>query len=248
MLALQRAPIRRAGCDHSSEARIVADVMTPDVTVVSPETALHAAARLLLAQGLPALPVVDSMGCVVGVLSEHDLTGRLAPRRVRPWWHLFVDAEQLARDYRKVTGLAVEEVMTHPAVTVSPGASLTSAIRLFEDPKVDLLPVVLAGRLVGALGRRHLVEQVSTVPASASQRSDAELVAEMQDRMGQEGWISKSYPTVEACDGTLALWGIVGSDAEKAALVTMARSVPGCKAVEDRLIVKGAVYRYHEMI
>jgi CBS domain-containing protein len=222
--------------------------MVADVTAVSPETPLHTAARLLLAQGLPALPVVDFTSCVVGVLSEHDLTARLAPRRVRPWWHLLVDAEQLACEYRKVTGLTVEEVMTHPGVTVSPRASLAAAIRLFGDPAVDLVPVVLAGRLVGALGRRHLVEQLSTAPASAIRRSDAEIVTEMQDRMAQEGWISKPYPTVEARDGIVTLWGLVGCDAEKAALATMARSIPGCKGVTDRLITRGAIHRYHETI
>ena len=246
MPALQRAPIRRAGFDQSSEAT-VADVMTADVTVVSPETPLHTAARLLLAQGLPALPVVDSTGRAIGVLSEHDLTARLAPRRARPWWHLLVDAEQLAWAYRKATGLTVEEVMTHPPVTVSPRASLATAIRLFDDAAVDLVPVVLAGRLVGVLARRHLVERLSIAPA-AVRRSDAEIVAEMQDRMAQEGWISKSYPTVEACDGVMTLWGLVGGDAEKAALATMARSIPGCKAVTDRLIARGAISSYHETI
>lgn len=93
--------------------------------------------------------------------------------------------------------------MTHSIVTVSPGAALATAIRQFDDPAVDLVPVVLAGRLVGALGRRHLVEQLSIAPPSAVRRSDAELVAEMQDRMAQEGWISKPYPTVEACDGVV---------------------------------------------
>ena len=34
----------------------------------------------------------------------------------------------------------------------------------------------------------------------------------------------------------------------KAALVTMALSVPGCKAVENRLIVRSAIHRYCEMI
>jgi CBS-domain-containing membrane protein len=247
MLALQRVPIRRAGFDQSSEAT-VADVMTADVTVVSPETSLHTASRLLLAQGLPALAVVDSVGGVVGVLSERDLAERLAPRRVRPWWRLLVDAEHLAWEYRKATGLTVEEVMTHSTVTVSPGTALATATRLFDDPAVNLVPVVLAGRLVGVLGRRHLVARLSAVPASAIRRSDAELVAEMQDRMAQEAWISKPYPTVEACDGIVTLWGLVGGDAEKAALATMARSIPGCKAVTDRLIARGAIYRYHETI
>jgi CBS-domain-containing membrane protein len=247
MLALQTAPIRRTDLDRPSEVT-VANIMTADVMVVSPETSLYTAARLLLAQGLPALPVVGSSGCVVGVLSEHDLTARLAPRRGRPWWHLLVDAEQLAWEYRKATGLTVEEVMTHPAPTLSPRASLATAIRLFDDPAVDLVPVVLAGRLVGALGRRHLEEQLSTTPASAVRRSDAELVTEMQNRMMQEAWISKPYPTVEARDGIVTLWGLVGGDAEKAALATMARSIPGCKAVTDRLIARGVISSYHETI
>ena len=47
--------------------------------------------------------------------------------------------------------------MTHPALTVSPSASLAAAARLFDDPEVGLVPVVLSDRLVGAVGRRHLV-------------------------------------------------------------------------------------------
>jgi osmotically-inducible protein OsmY len=60
--------------------------------------------------------------------------------------------------------------------------------------------------------------------------------------MAQETWISRTRPTVEARDGVLMLWGVVGSDAEKAALVTMARAIPGCKAIEDRLVANGAAY------
>jgi CBS-domain-containing membrane protein len=248
MLALQSAPIRPSGFDHASEARTVADVMTSDVAVVSPETALHEAVRLLLARRLPALPVVDSTGRVVGVLGEHDLTGRLTHRRGQPWWHLFVDTEQRAREYRKATGTTVGEVMTHPAATVSPAASLAEAARLLDAPEVDLILVVLAGRLVGAVGRRDLAATLSTSPGSPIRRTDAELITEMQERMAQEAWISKPRPTVDACNGVLALWGIVDGDEEKVALVTMARSIAGCKAVKDHLLVRGAIYRYHEMI
>jgi CBS domain-containing protein len=222
--------------------------MTLDVAIVSPETVLHEAARLLLGQWLPALPVVDSKGGVVGVLSEHDLTRRLAPRRARPWWHLFVDAEQLAREYRKATGTTVGEVMTHPAVTLGPTAPLAEAARLFEAPELDVVSVVRAERLVGAVARRHLLAKLSTGPAEPIRRADAELVAEMQERMAQEVWISKPGPTAYSRDGILALWGIVGGDAERAALITMARSIPGCEGVEDRLLVRGATYRYHEMV
>ena len=70
----------------------------------------------------------------------------------------------------------------------------------------------------------------------------------MKERMEQESWIPRLRPTVEARDGVLTLWGVVGSDAEKAALITMARAIPGCQAIEDHLIALGPRYRYHEMV
>jgi hypothetical protein len=38
------------------------------------------------------------------------------------------------------------------------------------------------------------------------------------------------------------------SDAEKAALITMARSIPGCRGIDDHLVVKGAMHRYYEIV
>jgi CBS domain-containing protein len=248
MRALQTTPMRRAGFGRPAEAKSVADVMTREITAISPDTAIPEAAHLLREEGLPGLPVVDSKGGVVGVLSEHDLSTRLAPRRRRPWWDLLVETEQLAREYRKATGITVGEVMTCPAATVSPTTSLEAVVRLFDAPEVDLVPVVSAGRLVGTVGRRDLAEGLLVRPAAPGWRADADLVADMKERMEQETWIPRLRPTVEARDGVLTLWGVVGSDAEKGALVTMARAIPGCKAIEDHLIALGPRYRYHEMV
>ncbi len=248
MRALQTTPMRRAGFGRSPDPMSVADVMVREVTAISPDTVIHEAARLLREQGLPGLPVVDSKGGVVGVLSEHDLMARLAPRRRRPWWHFFVETEQLAREYRKASGITVGEVMTCAPITVRPETSLHAAVRLFDAADLDLLPVVSAGRLVGAVGRRDLAEGLSTRPAAPGRRADADLVADMKERMEQESWIPRLRPTVEARDGMLTLWGVVGNEAEKAALITMARAVPGCQAIEDHLIALGPRYRYHEMV
>ena len=160
MRALQTAPMRRAGFNRSPETpTTVADVMAREVTAASPDTSIYEAARLLCEQGLPGLPVVDSRGCVVGVLSEHDLLTRLAPRRRRPWWRLLVETEQLAREYRMATGITVGEVMMGSTVTVSPATSLEVALRLFDGPEIDLVPVS-ARRLVGAVFRSDLVRRL----------------------------------------------------------------------------------------
>lgn len=245
MLALQTAQLRRPGFGRASEApETVATVMVREITAISPDTSIREATRLLREQRLPGLPVIDSKGRVVGVLEEHDLLTRLAPRRRRPWWHFLVDTQQMAREYRKATGITVGEIMTSPPVTVSPTTSLEALLRLFDAPEVGLVAVVAAGRLVGAVGRRDLAAGLSAAaaPATPVQCADADLMALMQERMAQETWISRRRPTVEARDGVLTLWGVVASEAEKAALITMARATPGCQGVEDRLVANGAGY------
>jgi len=69
-------------------------------------------------------------------------------------------------------------------------------------------------------------------------RSDADLVAEMKVRLGQEAWVSNRGIWIDARDGTIALVGVVNSEKEKAALATMAREIDGCRGVENHLLVK----------
>jgi CBS domain-containing protein len=225
----------------------VSHVMSLHVKAIRRDAGIHEATRLLQDQALPGLPVVDPENRVVGVLSEHDLVTRLAPPRRRPWWHLVVEAEQLAREYRKTAGITVGEVMTHPARTVSPATDLEAAARLFDDPAVTLIPVVMAERLVGVLCRRDLVRALASTPARGVRRTDADLVAEMRARMVREAWIT-NRPVVHACNGVLALWGVVGGEAEKAALLTMARAIPGCSGVEDHLVALGSGYPFHAIV
>ncbi len=226
-----------ASDDRVSAERLVADVMTRDVDGVPPEMPVHRAARQLLDHETPALPVVDRAGRVVGVLSEEDLVVRFAPRRRRPWWHFLASGDQLAREFRRAVGTTVAEVMTHPVITASPALPLASAALLFDTPSIHLVPVVIDDRLVGTVVRRDLLRGLVSEPAERVWRSDAELVAEMQERMAEEhAWVETPRPAASAFDGLLVLWGVVGTRAQKAALETMARAIPGCRGVESHLV------------
>jgi CBS domain-containing protein len=222
----------------------VADAMTKEVITVSPETSVHAAARLMSDRGVSGLPVVGTDGWLLGLVSEGDLILRQAAPRPKRWWHRFVDdPEALAREYQKAKGTTVEEVMTRTVVSVSPGLALADAARILYDRRLRRVPVVRNGRLVGILSRGDLVKALAaTAPATASV-SDEELVRTMRQRMAAEPWTSLGL-VVEAEDGVVALWGVVASAAERSALETMARSIPGCRAVQNRL-VPGVGIAYH---
>ena len=156
---------------------------------------------------------------------------------------MLAGGDDLAKEYRRATGITVGEVMTHPAVTVTPALPVSSAVALLDDSGVGLLPVVAEEHLVGTLGRRDLLKCLSTKPTVDTRQSDADLVAKMQERMAQEFWVPARHPLVFADNGVVSLWGLVESESQKLALETMASALPGCRAIESYLVELPAIAR-----
>jgi CBS domain-containing protein len=221
----------------------VSEVMTREVLTVRPETPIHEAAALMASRGISGLPVVDGEGRVVGILSEGDLIVRQKPREPLPWWRqFFADAEALAREYRKAVGTTAGDVMTTEALSIDPEAPLAAAALILHERRIRRLPVVANGRLAGIVSRGDLVRALARVPpAPALSRPDAEIVRELRERLRREPWGTTTGVVVEARDGILALWGLVSTDAERSALETMARTVPGVRSVENHLVLRREV-------
>lgn len=223
----------------------VSDIMTRNVITVRPATPIQEAARTLVAHGISGVPVVDDGGRVVGLLSEGDLILRHKPRERMPWWRIFFDdGERLAREYQKAVGTTVAEAMTRSVISVSPDLPIESAAAILDEHRIRRVPVIADGRLMGIVSRGDLVRALATAPAPAvASRADADLVREMKARLVREQWVT-SRIVVQAEDGVLSLWGFAETEAEKAALETMGRSIEGAKAVESHLVTKADV-AYH---
>lgn len=225
----------------------VEEIMTKDVIAVSPKTAIHEAAGLMVDHGVSGLPVVDDTGEVVGIVSEGDLILREKPREGMPWWKAFFgDAERLAVEYQKAHGTTVGEVMTRSLITVSPDLAIESVARILDEHGIGRVPVVAEGRLVGIVSRGDLIKALAKAPApAAGPPSDERLVTEMRARLNQEPWVSNRGIIVQASNGVLSLWGLVLTEPEKSALETMGRAIPGCKGIDSHLVVKSELpYRY----
>jgi CBS domain-containing protein len=149
----------------------VEDVMTRDVITVSPATPIHEAARLMVEHRISGLPVIDTEGRVVGIISDGDLIVRQRRQKETPWWHLFfTKGEQIAREYRRAVGTTVGEVMTQPVVTISPVWGIEVAASILDTRNFRRLPVVLDGRLVGIVSRADVIKALAraTSPPAAS--------------------------------------------------------------------------------
>jgi osmotically-inducible protein OsmY len=99
---------------------------------------------------------------------------------------------------------------------------------------------VTDGALVGASRPRDLVSPRRRATATAAPTSDARLVEAMRGCMAAEPWVPRTV-VVEAVAGVLTLWGLVGTEAERAALETMARSIPGVRGADNQLVVHSAL-------
>jgi CBS domain-containing protein len=147
----------------------IEDVMTRDVITVSPATPIHEAARLMVKHRVSGLPVIDADGRVVGIISDGDLILRQRRRKETPWWHsFFTNGEQIAREYQRAVGTTVGEVMSRPAVTISPVWGIEVAASILDSRNIRRLPVVLDGRLVGIVSRADLIRALAASSGAAT--------------------------------------------------------------------------------
>ena len=139
----------------------VRDVMTTDVVTAELDATYDEMVDRLLAHDISGLPVVDSDGVLLGLVTEADLVSREAygPERRRS---LGLIADHLRnRDpawLRKASGTTAREIMTHAVTTASPDDELRVAARRMLESGYKRLPVVAAdGRLVGIVSRRDVL-------------------------------------------------------------------------------------------
>jgi CBS domain-containing protein len=151
-----------------------AEMMTTQVQSAAPETPLRELARLLLDHGISAVPVVESTGAVVGMVSEGDLIGRDDAQREqrRDWWlALLADGEELHPGFlaslrnRECTA---RDVMSSPVVTVAETTPATEIARLLAAYHIKRVPVVRDGKVVGIVSRADLLRAFASESTAAS--------------------------------------------------------------------------------
>jgi CBS domain-containing protein len=213
----------------------VADVMTTDVVSVTAPTPFKDIAEALINGGISAVPVVDEARRVIGMVSEADLLRKEEFREqyYREGYRPPLRARlRHPKGRQKAEGDTAGELMTSPAITVSPQASAVEAARLMDAHDVKRLAVVDEHRrLVGIVSRRDLVKLFL--------RSDEDIATEIrEDILDRALWVDTSGVTVEVHQGVVTLSGWMDRRSEAAIAVRMARRVNGVVDVIDKLTWK----------
>lgn len=112
----------------------ISSLMRRDPVTITPLETLAAAQSLMQRADVRQLPVVEK-GVLIGILSERDLRAHSGYLE-----HTKVDA-----------------AMSESLIIVSPADSSAHAARLLVDRKINAVPVVEDGRLVGIVSRSDLL-------------------------------------------------------------------------------------------
>ncbi len=217
-------------------------IMTTKVHTAKRETSIAELARVMTAERISGVPIVDDEGGMIGIVSETDLLHRteLGTERRRKWWiSLFLDSDMRARDFIKTHGLTAGDVMSRFIISVPADAKLAEVADILDANNLKRVPVLKAGKLVGIITRGDLVRALAAADAirSPSSTDSAMLQKAINARIQRESWLSASYLNVVVVDKRVELWGFVTSEDQKRALLILVREVVGDFQVDDHLAI-----------
>ena len=220
---------------------LAGDVMTRDVIAIASDATAMQAAALMLKHEISGLPVVDSDGTLVGMVTEGDFLRRseLGTQRRRPrWLEFLIGPGRLASDYVHACGRKITDIMTTEPCSATEWTPLAEIVQLMERHRIKRVPVVCGRRLVGIVTRADLlrayashsadVEPVTTDDATIRKRVIAELAA--------QAWAPLAQIDVHVHGGVIELRGSITDERQRQAAMVAAENVPGVKAVRDRLV------------
>ena len=138
----------------------IGELMRHEIAVVSPDAPVRRVVEVMVGAGVEGVLVVDERGRVIGSVGDDQLVAGLHASRSRAWWGRLVTDGDEAGAQERLSSRAAADVMLRRVVAVDPATPATSALRLFDEYGVNVMPVVDRGILVGAVFRGDLVKRL----------------------------------------------------------------------------------------
>jgi CBS domain-containing protein len=148
----------------------IEDIMEKDVIKFNELDKIVDVAQTFRDNKISGAPVVNDDNEVVGVISEGDIMRLLEVHS--PKINLILPApldlielpvrmkyelDEIAEDMQRAGSTVIDQIMTKKVVLISPEASISDAAELMDSHKVNRLPVVKDGKLVGIVTRGDII-------------------------------------------------------------------------------------------
>jgi len=138
----------------------VKEIMTKDVTSISPEMNAKEALNLLLKMQISGLPIIDEKNKLVGMFTEKDILRNILPSYIEKVGRFVYEdnPKVIRKKFQDLKDLSVSKLMRKDVVTVDEDTSLCEVARLMLTQKVRRIPVLnKEKKVVGIVAREDIV-------------------------------------------------------------------------------------------
>ena len=113
----------------------VRDVMTDNVISVPDTSSIEATARVLARHQISGVPVINSTGALLGMVTEYDLISK--------------------------QGQVVADIMSRGTISVTEDTDVEEVVHLLTNRRIRRVPVLRGDQLIGFVSRSDLVRQIA---------------------------------------------------------------------------------------
>jgi len=110
------------------------------VITIGPDKTIQAAIKKLVDNNIGALPVCDSKGVMLGIITERDLL------------------KECLQKIAQVSSTTIKDVMTKEVAISVPEDNIDYIVSVMTHKKIRHIPIVDGSKLVGIISARDLVE------------------------------------------------------------------------------------------
>ncbi|WP_127717884.1 CBS domain-containing protein [Halobacteriovorax sp. HLS] len=144
----------------------VSKFMSKNVISLNQDQTVEEAAKIMIEKNIGGLPIVDSTGKLVGMITESDFIGQkvdvphalVSLTRLLGQTHHKGSVEEI---FEKAKSSKLSEVMSTNVDTISSSADLSEASSIMLAQNVSRLPVCDDGNLVGIITKRDILKSFS---------------------------------------------------------------------------------------
>ena len=215
------------------------EIMSRHVVTISADAPAMEAIKTMLSHHISGLPVVDSGGKLVGILSEADFIRRAevgTEKRRGRWLSLLAGSDRVALDFARQHGRTVGEIMTPDPITIDEDMPVEQIVRLMETRNVKRFPVMRGDEIAGMVTRSDFLTAIANLSLDdqASSGTDDDIRAQVVAALSQAAWRPCAL-NVSIHDGVVTLKGTVKNDNARKAAIIAAENISSVKRVEDQL-------------
>jgi acetoin utilization protein AcuB len=160
---------------------LVGEKMTHEPVTIVESASIDDGLHLMHERNVHRLPVLDSAGRLVGIVSDSDLL------HASPSAATSLSVFEL---HYLLSKLTIKRVMSSPVISVTPSTPLEEAARIMIDNKIGGVPVLDGGALVGIVTESDILKIL--IDALGARTSGLRVTLEGSDRKGNLATLTRT--------------------------------------------------------